>query len=272
MQYFSGTREEGLSVFAESQKRLQEGVLAVSMLPVDRVHGVGRQSKGHAVFMQGSRIFHQVAPLLSGDERTILVFSFQPRDVSKREACIRAKMTYIGVDALNVFLPDWVRFRCWRVYERLSQQEQRWTKQAVLQDQDAQDVVRETKSRCISLLRSLRYTDDRQYLKDAILTAIVPLQEFCEQRYGLLPHPHDKQWQLLPIVIEDRDPPVRTFTEHDSIGKITLAFIITEWFTLLSFSVQEYTQWNLCGALQDINNCIEDIFDLQQNKEIMEYF
>ena len=68
MQYYNGTREEGTSYFKQGQP-----------LPKEKISNVGRQEKGYGVFMQGSSVYHQVTPVLEGDERTTLVFSFQPR-------------------------------------------------------------------------------------------------------------------------------------------------------------------------------------------------
>lgn len=107
LQYFQGTQDEGLEI-------LKTG----NQLPDDRVKGVGRQRRGWGVFMQGSRVFHQVTALLSGHRRTTVIFSFQPYNVLSPEACPRLSESFFLTDPHHIFLPDWVRYWAWKTGRR----------------------------------------------------------------------------------------------------------------------------------------------------------
>eukprot|EP01032_Pedospumella_encystans_P023172 gene23172-26236_t len=115
LQFFNGPKDEGLRILTAGYG-----------LPEDRVKNVGRQDKGFGVFMQGWQVFHQVTPVLTGDARTTMVFSFYPRNVLALEACAHLSQTYAPVDPLYIIMPDWVRFRAWKAARRLEMLREKW--------------------------------------------------------------------------------------------------------------------------------------------------
>ena len=105
---FNGTKEEGMKIYKNGNQ-----------IPDTRIANVGKQSLGHGIFMQGSQIFHQVAPLIHGNERTTLVISFEPKHlITKAQSCNFLSKTYNQIDPFLLLLPDWVRFRSWRALIR----------------------------------------------------------------------------------------------------------------------------------------------------------
>ena len=190
LQYFNGPREEGIELLGSGKG-----------LPADRVLDVGRQEKGYGVFMQGWRVFHQVTPVLTGDARTTLVYSFQPRNVLALEACLHLSQTYNKVDPLHIFLSDWARYRAWKTVRRFEICTEHWG--TLLQQPHANALstaITESTAKMTSIVHKLPYTDDRELMRLALEEGISALRvllltmsdtdctldkEFVESPYGL---------------------------------------------------------------------------------------
>jgi hypothetical protein len=166
LQYFAGTREEGT-------KLLSSG----AGLPADRVLNVGRQMKGYGVFMQGWRVFHQVTPVLTGDARTTVVYSFHPRNVLGLEACWQLSRTYNNVDPMHIFLSDWARFRSWKALRRLEICEENCGAELSAADTA---VFAASKAKLASIVWTLPYTEDREYMRTVLTEAIAELRQHLQ--------------------------------------------------------------------------------------------
>ena len=68
--------------------------------------------------MQGSRVYHQVTPVTYGNERTTLVFSFQPRNPLAKEPLDKLQQTYNEKDPLCILVTEWARFHAWKTIQR----------------------------------------------------------------------------------------------------------------------------------------------------------
>lgn len=171
LQYFNGTREEGMTL-------LKSGV----GLPADRVLNVGRQEKGFGVFMQGWKVFHQVTAVLSGKARTTLVYSFQPRNVLALEACSHLSHTYNKVDPLHILMPDWARYRAWKAVRRFEICAENFPSELSLQDTSASNplavAVNDSRTKMAQIVDSLPYSDDRQFLTERLGDGIQALREY----------------------------------------------------------------------------------------------
>jgi hypothetical protein len=166
LQYFNGAREEGVQL-------LRSG----AGLTADRVLDVGRQELGYSVFMQGWRVFHQVTPVLSGDARTTVVYSFQPRNVLALEACLHLSQTYNKVDPLHIFLSDWARYRAWKTARRCEICAENLA--PLLQENvDLQSVVTKCRESMASIVSTLPYTDDRGHMQAVLEGAVAALRTF----------------------------------------------------------------------------------------------
>jgi hypothetical protein len=173
LQYFAGTREEGTQL-------LKSG----AGLPADRVLNVGRQKLGYGVFMQGSRVFHQVTPVLSGIDRTTVVYSFQPRNVLALEAATLLARTYNNVDPLHIFMSDWARYRAWKCARRLELFQEHFGGQAYALPADLVSAVKRTEKLLTDVNRTLPYTDDRELMKATLTAAVVSLREQLQAHSG----------------------------------------------------------------------------------------
>jgi hypothetical protein len=215
-------------------------------LPKERVRHVGRQHKGHGVFMQGSRVFHQVAPVLTGSARTTMVFSFQPRNVLALEACTQLSKTYNSVDPLHILFPDWVRYRSWKLLRRLEILTEHFpafstaastvvaVKTATGDElEELIDMVTVTRAKFERIVQTLPYTDDRALLSGVLIEAITGLKS-----------------QLATF---------QTFTSAaTNIGDGR------------DLAASQYGLPNLQSAVADIESCIDDVLTLKNSS--MVYF
>lgn len=172
LQYFEGTREEGTEL-------LKSG----AGLPQDRLQNVGRQKLGYGVFMQGSRVFHQVTPVLSGKERTTVVYSFQPRNVLALEASLNLSRTYNGVDPLHILLSDWARYRAWKCVRRLELFREHFPAAEI--DPALLEAVQRSEKLLTAVNRTLPYTDNREEMKAVLTEAIAALREQLQANTGI---------------------------------------------------------------------------------------
>ena len=190
LQYFAGTKEEGMEILSSGRS-----------LPTDRIVNVGRQDKGYGVFMQGSRVFHQVTPVLSGDARTTLVYSFHPRNVLALEPTSHLSRMYNTVDPLHIIMSDWARYRAWKTVRRFEICTEHWG--TFLQQPQANALstaITESTAKMTSIVHKLPYTDDRELMRLALEEGISALRvllltmsdtdctldkEFVESPYGL---------------------------------------------------------------------------------------
>ncbi|EDQ92913.1 uncharacterized protein MONBRDRAFT_30851 [Monosiga brevicollis MX1] len=135
-EYFDGT-------IYEAQRLIKE----TGSLPEDRIRRLGRQKAGYGVFQQGPAVMHRASAVTSGPERITFVQSYVSTDPlafggcnhlaesyngkcedaslqishAQPSACLTPRhpwyrdfrLNLTGVDPLNVFMPDWVRFRSW---------------------------------------------------------------------------------------------------------------------------------------------------------------
>ncbi len=227
LQYFQGTREEGVALLSSG-----------AGLPADRVLNVGRQERGYGVLMQGWRVFHQVTAVLTGDERTTLVYSFQPRNVLALEACTHLSQTYNKVDPLHIFMPDWARYRAWKVVRRYELCAEHLPVDVTLLHGaallDGADTAQVTElSAAVSasctllahIVDTLAYTDDREVLTGLLRGAIAP---------------------------------VKTLLQDGSVQASA------------AFHESPFGLANLRGGVEDIDNAIEDILTLKDSD--MEYY
>lgn len=179
VQYFDGPREEGMRLLSSG-----------SCLPPERVKSFGRQERGYGMLMQGWRIFHQVSPVTSGRERTTMVYSFYPRNVLAMEACRHLSQTYTPVDPLHVILPDWVRFRAWKVMRRMEiLQENLFPDRAlacyspVRSEQELFEVLNTCYFKVSEIVRTLPYTTNREQCAELLQDSIADLRTYLSLTY-----------------------------------------------------------------------------------------
>ena len=119
-EFFLGTKEEAEVLLLGNGNGEGEGDKGpTGELPPERCRTVGPQVAGSAVFQQGSEVYHRARGVVTRSDssrgnRTTFVQSFVATNALAREACTRLSDTYNGVDPLEVLLPDWARYRCWR--------------------------------------------------------------------------------------------------------------------------------------------------------------
>lgn len=229
LQYFEGTREEGMSILSSG-----------ASLPANRILNVGRQKKGYGVFMQGWRVFHQVTAVLTGNARTTLVYSFQPRNVLTLEACVRLKTTYNLVDPMHFFLPEWTRYRAWKALRRVEIFAEHWTDQLAMVEPSgvlaaALDVTRE---KLTTIVQTLPFTADRQVLVGHLEDAMAPLRAALQATFPM-----------------EQDGELASTSE-----------------AVQEFAASKHGLQNLRGAVVDSDNCIEDVLTLKENETAMVYF
>lgn len=248
LQYFSGTREEGIAFLSKNGE-----------LPADRVYTVGRQHKGYGVFMQGSRVFHQVSPVLRGDKRTTMVFSFQPKNVFCLEPVSTLDRLYNKADPFNFLLPDWVRFRAWKVLRRLEVfmehfgnipdaidgcDEVKGPEVSTEGSDFAAEVLPAVKScmtKLVELVRTLRYTSDRLYLTSSLAESM-------------------KELKFHPLLFRPNAPaslPTLNANQSDDDK---------------SFLSSQLGMQNLLAAVIESDNCINDILTVKEKASSMIYF
>lgn len=274
LQYFNGPKEEGMKILC-----------AGNGLPEERVMNVGRQDKGFGVFMQGWRVFHQVTPVLSGDARTTIVFSFYPRNVLALEACSHLSQTYAPVDPLYIIMPDWVRFRAWKAARRLEMLREKWgdtTRQrGDLQDSGMMVIIDATRAKLWEIVKSLPYTDHRPLFVMRLQEAISDLKAFL--------------WVTYP---DQMAPSLHTTPKGSAAAEVDYPDTIPSELTLSVTSVADLEDSadgvrdtshsvrpndaeflcsplglaNLLSAVKDIDNCIEDVLTLQAEESKLIYF
>lgn len=270
LQYFKGTRDEGINFLSTGDKKL----------PQDRVHNVGRQIKGYGVMMQGSRVFHQASNVLSGRNRTTMVFSFCPRNVLALEALSRLTYMYNKHDPLHYIMPDWVRFRAWRISRRLelwrdyiAENKDESTRLCVSDDENISDStylytnneeLQSSIDKCrhgmLLIVKTLPYIDDRNLLTKPMLEGISDLRTFLIYRAKLLLPP--QQTVFTSSSIEEKSEPSSLVVSSSEL---------TENGAVCS-KEDRYGWGNLIGAVQDVDNCVQDIYTLRENESQMIYF
>lgn len=259
LQYFNSPKEEGLRILSAGQG-----------LPEDRVMNVGRQEKGYGVFMQGWRVFHQVTPVLSGDARTTMVFSFHPRNVLALEACSHLSQTYAPVDPLYIIMPDWVRFRCWKVARRLEMLRDHWDEHTIKTGEyectDMLEAVESTHKRLMRVVETLPYTDQRNLFAARLLEAIADLKTYLWATYP------DK---MSPSACAGPADTTELKVSISSVADLEGAEVVLNQ-RLLAFDYEFMNApeglSNLMGAVEDIDNCISDVLTLQETESKLVYF
>ena len=276
LEYFNGTREEGtelLSAGVEERRSFDRRVL-----------NVGRQKKGYGVFMQGWRVFHQVTPVLSGDERTTIVFSFHPRNVLSLEACKHFRLTYDPVDPLHVIMPDWVRYRAWKVMRRLEIMLEHWgehdhTTVSACHETDIEELlpaVRCSLAKLANIVEHLPYTDERNEMACLLNEAILDVREFVylhdllEDTTAAAGDPTNNNEKLSPPS-EIIEPSTSSPSHEEKRG--SLSGHCTHHLNLSGeFMQSPYGLANLLGALDDVDNCTQDILTLKERESSIVYF
>ena len=279
LQYFSGPREEGMALLSSGNG-----------LPADRVLNVGRQMKGFGVFMQGWRVFHQVTPVLSGPARTTIVYSFYPRNVLALEACTHLSQTYAPVDPVHVIMPDWVRFRAWKVLRRLEiMQEEHFPRQQAAKrdglkpsDPNVEELLAAVDSsyeKLVSIVRTLPYTADRKLFVDLLSAAVAPLKGHLVRAYPDLvvyesygtecarSHSQDEFKPSWTSVADMHSPASGTEADCLIAREGTRSPPHSEGFLSSPTGLP-----NLLAAVEDVENCIQDVQTLQEHESKLVYF
>merc|ERR1711916_100703 len=158
----NGTRDEALSLFKQGKTPTKSQIL-----------NFGRQEAGYGVLMQGHRIFHQVTSVLRGDERTTVVFSFQPKTPLCQEPISKIAQTYNGKDPLHILIPDWARFHAWKTVRRLDV-----LKENMVVDSQLNKAMECCDEKMKNILRSLPYKLDRENIKQQLEEAISAIKEW----------------------------------------------------------------------------------------------
>lgn len=272
LQYFNGTKEEGLRLLSEGNG-----------LPEDRVMNVGCQKKGYGVFMQGWRVFHQVTAVLTGDARTTIVFSFHPRNVLSLEACSHLSQTYAPVDPLYIIMPDWVRFRAWKAARRLQILREQWNDQYIetnlLECSEMMKSIEMTYNKLAHIVESLPYCSHRSLFTSRLLEAVVDLRTYLWATYPdrmtfkaaapVLDDAHDTcmcadTYNLKVSVSSVAD--LEKFTPDSTEGHVKRLEFEPE------FLDSPLGLANLLGAIEDIDNCIDDVLTLKEHESLLVYF
>ncbi|KAJ1420583.1 hypothetical protein B484DRAFT_433503 [Ochromonadaceae sp. CCMP2298] len=257
LQYFNGTREEGTAI-------LKSGVA----LPEDRILNVGRQLQGYGVFMQGWRVFHQVTPVSRGDNRTTLVYSFQPRNVLSLEAAGHLRLTYNTVDPLSILATDWVRYRAWKTLTRLELLQENLGGLVSSPESDCFETKGEQKSSELSsalhssskklckIVETLPYKFERAVIAELLSDAIVEVREY-----------------LLTRACETY-PPAEKATGKGGETHVAHVLTLTTAGQTESdeFDSSPFGRQNLQAAVTDMDSCIEDILTIKESETTMEYF
>ena len=161
LEYYEGTREEGTSLFKQGKP-----------LPKSRILRVGKQLEGYGVFMQGSRVYHQVTPVTRGNERTTLVFSFQPKNPLAKEPLDKLAQTYNERDPLYIMVPEWARFHAWKSIRRFEVLREH----DLLFDSRLEDAINKCTPKLNEILTKLPYQLDRDGIKKQLEEAIQALK------------------------------------------------------------------------------------------------
>lgn len=268
LQYFNGTKEEGIRFFQSESKAL----------PADRVLNVGKQHQGYGVFMQGCRVFHQVTPVTKGDNRTTMVFSFQPVNPLALEAATHLSETYNQIDPFQLFLPDWVRYRAWRAMCRFDLWRKKITETNKEESEKTVDFVRGVVDTCNDKLRkiveSLPYSADRKILSDPLLTSIADLKQFLIKQGFLISTSSVNEED------DDAEKRKRQKTEHESHDENSVVKKFVDPYPVLKLTQKgkesaekDLMGWgNLLGVVADIQSCANDILTIKEKEATMEYF
>jgi hypothetical protein len=274
LQYFNGPREEGTALLSSG-----------AGLPADRIYNVGRQEKGWGVFMQGWRVFHQVSPVLSGDARTTIIYSFHPRNVLALEACTHLSQTYAPVDPLHVIMPDWVRFRAWKVMRRLELlREELFPGDACQQARKSPDpsvcglfAAMDTSYVLLGgIVHTLPYSSDRARIASLLREAIAGLRTYLaltypelmvSEQYGIECARSGSTDEFKPSITSVADMPSSGSETDYLVCKPAKSPPHSEQFLSSPFGLP-----NLLGAVEDIDNCIQDVLTLRENESQLVYF
>lgn len=301
LQYFDGPREEGMALLS-----------AGNGLPADRVLNVGRQEKGYGVLMQGWRVFHQVTPVLSGDARTTIVFSFHPRNVLALEACTHLSQTYAPVDPLHVILPDWVRFCAWKVMRRLEMLQEKLFPDQVLacsspsvSMQELFETLNATYAKLEHIVHTLPYTRDRNLCAELLASAVAELNAYLTRTY---PDLMTEKYGVECVRSASHDdepgnkPSITSVADMAAWGSVTGCTANSNQQHSLHELYQPATTTtdgastadgmspalahphsedflrspfglpNLLGAVEDIDRCVQDVLTLREDESKLIYF
>lgn len=265
LQYFNGTKEEGMSLLSSG-----------AGLPEERILNVGRQEKGYGVFMQGWRVFHQVTPVLTGPARTTMVYSFHPRNVLALEACRHLSGTYAPVDPLYIIMPDWVRFRAWKVTRRLELLEEHWApilsqvamtqhggdKSFQVSYEELFEAAAEAYTKLRTIVETLPYCSNREYFTELLAGAMKELVACLERKY-----PEHMGAETDTSAFKLSLTSVADIEESGLDGESDKIAQVDAEFRMSPFGLP-----NLLGAVQDIDNCIQDVLTLQEHESKLIYF
>jgi len=236
LQYFTGTKEEGI-----------EHMKSKTKLNPARICNVGEQKQGYGVFMQGSRIFHHVSPVTNNGNRTTLVFSFQPKNVLALEACENLSFTYNKVDPLEIIIPDWVRYRAWKVTRRIE----------IWRDHNTYKLE--------TLLRN--WYDEKQLKSKGIqfICPVSPCDACCKKMRNIVDHLQYK---------EDREYHVDTLNEAATELREFVLFFESNFLASGDLCFQEFLSspygWdNIKGILFDVEQCVDDVRSIKANETSM---
>ena len=201
-------------------------------------------------------MFHQVTPVLTGDARTTIVYSFHPRNVLALEACHHLSQTYNKVDPLHIFLSDWARYRAWKAHQRCllfrSEQQQQWSIEGEHHQALAEAfaglcaAVDASSAKLLTIADTLPYTDDRAAMETVLSRAIADLKQCLKNAYP------EATGDGTTSVDAEMDTKENT---HDIFAE---------------FRCSRYGLSNLRSAVAEIDNCVTDILTLKDSG--MEYF
>tara|TARA_A100001015_G_C14932372_1_gene688994 strand:- start:34 stop:1350 length:1317 start_codon:yes stop_codon:yes gene_type:complete len=227
LEYYNGTREEGTSYFKQNK-----------LLPQEKVMNVGHQGKGYGVFMQGSRVYHQVTPVLQGKDRTTLVFSFQPSNPLAKECISHLAQTYNERDPLAIICTDWARFHAWKTIRRLDVMHENIN----INDPELIAAMVECKEKMNIILRKLPYMLDRKGIENQLKEAIRSVNAYVNKM----------NWG-------------NTINDDNTISDEGNMILLKQ-----SFQRSKYGLQNLKCAIQEVEICIDDVLNIQAGA--MEYF
>lgn len=285
LQYFNGTTQEGTNLIKEARSDNE----ALANLRT-RVNNVGLQKRGYGVFMQGSRIFHQVSPLIRGRERNTLVFSFQPRNVLALEACDRLTKTYNCVDPLHILLPDWVRYRAWKILRRMEIYQDFRAKSVPSVDDDCSSihddgndsngigeskmalalsteldcVVESCKANMQTLMKTVPYTKDKAILMQQMSAAIDGLNTHLRSR-GAIGSGQVDIGTVTSDATANADANEVASDRRDSYDINGHNIRIKKYKN----EHDKYCTTNLKDAVADAERCIADILEIKEEESVM---
>ena len=277
LQYFAGSREEGMELLSTGKG-----------LPKERIRNFGCQMKGFGVFMQGWRVFHQVTPVDYGNARTTIVFSFQPRNVLALEACCHLSHTYSQVDPLHVIMSDWIRFRCWKVTRRFEIMYENLfpTRDTASHDTCVTELftaVDHSYTKLQEIVYTLPYSTDRKYFVHTLTQAITELKSYLLYTYPELMMYETFAMEQAPSPPIDPEGLKNSFTsvwqmpsgagsnssEKDSTEKREMTKSPPH---STEFLKSPYGLPNLLAAVEDVEDCIQDILTLKEHETRLVYF